>query len=109
MSTAELALVDPSTIPYLSGRFAPVHREITSTDITVEGEVPADLVGAYVRNGPNPKFTPLGSYLYPMEGDGMLHGVWFGGDGTLRYKNRWVAHPEPARRGARRSRRCSVG
>jgi carotenoid cleavage dioxygenase len=90
VETNELALVDPSTIPHLSGRFAPVHREITSSDIEVEGAVPSDLVGAYVRNGPNPRFTPLGSYLYPMEGDGMLHGVWFGADGGLRYRNRWV-------------------
>src|SRR6185436_1974925 len=89
MSPPELQLVDPSTNPHLSGRFAPVHREITSTDIVVEGDLPDDLIGAYLRNGPNPKFTPLGSYLYPMEGDGMLHGVWFGPDG-LRYRNRWV-------------------
>ncbi len=86
---AELSLVDPTQNPYLSGRFAPVHRQIEVTDLAVQGDLPADLVGAYLRNGPNPKFTPLGSYLYPMEGDGMLHGLWFE-DGQVRYKNRWV-------------------
>jgi carotenoid cleavage dioxygenase-like enzyme len=84
-----LELVDPRSNPYLSGRFAPVHREITATDLPVEGDLPHDLTGLYVRNGPNPKFTPLGSYTYPMEGDGMLHGVWLEGGGA-RHRNRWV-------------------
>lgn len=86
---ADLELVDAKTNPFLSGRFAPVHREIDTTDVRVEGDLPTDLTGAYVRNGPNAKFPPLGSYTYPMEGDGMLHGVWLEG-GTVRYKNRWV-------------------
>src|SRR5690242_16579754 len=85
----ELQLVDAARNPYLSGRFAPVHREIETSDLTVEGDLPADLAGAYVRNGPNAKFPTLGSYTYPMEGDGMLHGVWFE-PGAVRYKNRWV-------------------
>ena len=84
-----LELVDPKRNPYLSGRFAPVHREIDAADLTVEGTLPMELTGAYVRNGPNPKFPPLGSYTYPMEGDGMLHGVWLDG-GRPRYRNRWV-------------------
>ena len=84
-----LELVDPKRNPYLSGRFAPVHREIDAADLTVEGHLPVELTGAYVRNGPNPKFPPLGSYTYPMEGDGMLHGVWLDG-GRPRYRNRWV-------------------
>ena len=84
-----LALVDPATNPHLSGRFTPVHRQIDAVVTEIDGEVPADLVGAYLRNGPNPKFPPLGSYTYPMEGDGMLHGLWFE-PGGIRYRNRWV-------------------
>ena len=42
-----------------------------------------------MRNGPNPKFPPLGSYTYPLEGDGMIHAVWIG-QGKARYRNRWV-------------------
>ena len=84
-----LTPVDESTEPFLSGRYAPVHDEIAVDDLTVEGTLPADLTGAYLRNGPNPEFPPLGSYTYPLEGDGMLHGVWFEG-GRARYANRFV-------------------
>ena len=36
-----LELVDPKRNPYLSGRFAPVHREIDAADLTVEGTLPS--------------------------------------------------------------------
>jgi carotenoid cleavage dioxygenase-like enzyme len=87
--SATQSLVDPTSEPFLSGRFAPVTDEITADDLTVEGTLPPDLVGAYFRNGPNPMFTPLGSYTYPLEGDGMVHGVWIE-DGRARYANRYV-------------------
>lgn len=85
----DLALVDMATHPFLSGRYAPVHDEISAADLPVTGTLPTDLTGAYLRNGPNPRFTPLGSYTYPLEGDGMVHGLWFE-DGRVRYANRWV-------------------
>lgn len=81
--------VDPQSIPALRGRFEPVSTEIEAADLVVAGELPRDLAGAYVRNGPNPRFTPLGSYTYPLEGDGMVHGLWLE-DGRARYANRWV-------------------
>jgi carotenoid cleavage dioxygenase len=86
----ELQPIDPRTNPFLSGGFAPTHEELTVDGLEVEGTIPDGLVGAYLRNGPNPRFTPLGSYTYPMEGDAMVHGAWFEGDGTVRYRNRWV-------------------
>jgi len=85
----ELRPVDASTIPQLCGRFEPVDREIEAVELPVEGSLPLDLNGAYLRNGPNPRFTPLGSYTYPLEGDGMVHGLWIEG-GKARYANRWV-------------------
>lgn len=85
----ELAPIDPRTNPHLTGRFAPVHDEIDVTGLRSEGTIPTDLTGVYMRNGPNPRFTPLGSYTYPMEGDGMIHAVWLE-HGHTRYKNRWV-------------------
>src|SRR5262249_8731433 len=79
-----------ATHPYLSGRFAPVRDEVDVSGLTIEGALPDGLAGAYLRNGPNPMFPPLGSYTYPMEGDAMIHGVWFDGEGGVRYRNRWV-------------------
>jgi carotenoid cleavage dioxygenase-like enzyme len=84
-----LRIVDPAANPYLSGRFAPVDRETDADDLQVEGTLPTDIDGVFMRNGPNPKFPPLGSYTYPLEGDGMIHAVWIGG-GRARYRNRWV-------------------
>ena len=42
--------------PFLAGNFAPVQDEITTDELTVIGELPADLSGMFVRNGPNPQF-----------------------------------------------------
>jgi carotenoid cleavage dioxygenase len=87
------APVDPATIPALRGVFAPVHDEHDDVDLVVEGDLPAGLAGAYVRNGPNPLYPPLGSYTYPLDGDGMVHGMFFG-DGRVRYRNRIVWTPQ---------------
>ena len=88
MSTT-LHPVDMAGEAFLSGRFAPVTTEITADHLAVEGTLPPDLTGHYVRNGPNPEFVPLGSYTYPLEGDGLVHRVWLEG-GAARYANRWV-------------------
>lgn len=78
-----------SNDPHLSGAFAPVFEEVTSDDLqVVEGRIPPELAGTYLRNGPNPQFEPL-SYTYPLDGDGMIHAVAFE-DGRARYRNRFV-------------------
>jgi carotenoid cleavage dioxygenase-like enzyme len=82
-------LVDAAANPWLRGAFAPVRDELDTNDLAVEGRLPGELVGSYVRNGPNPQFTPLGSYTFPFDGDGMVHMVTFEG-GRARYRNRWV-------------------
>jgi carotenoid cleavage dioxygenase-like enzyme len=81
--------IDVTTVAHLQGPFAPVVDETDATDLLIEGKLPPDLDGVYLRNGPNPRFTPLGSYVYPLEGDGMVHGVWLS-DGRARYANRFV-------------------
>jgi carotenoid cleavage dioxygenase len=86
--------VDPAAVPTLSGVFAPVRDERDAAALPVVGEIPADLRGAYVRNGPNPLFPPLGSYTFPLEGDAMLHGIWIDDDGSVRYRNRFVWTPQ---------------
>lgn len=81
-------VLDDEPNPYLLGVFAPVHEEITADDLTVIGEIPKDLNGVYLRNGPNPRFEPNGRYHW-FDGDGMVHSVHFE-NGTARYRNRWV-------------------
>ncbi|MFF0482989.1 carotenoid oxygenase family protein [Streptomyces sp. NPDC004435] len=89
MNTSTPPRFDPQRVPHLLGSFAPVTEEVDAVDLDVTGEIPAGLDGLYVRNGPNPRFTPIGSYLYPIDGDGMLHGVWLS-EGRARYRNRFV-------------------
>ena len=74
--------------PYLTGNFAPVETELTVDQLPVVGELPAELRGMFVRNGPNPQFSPLGLYHW-FDGDGMLHGVHIQ-DGKASYRNRYI-------------------
>ena len=74
--------------PYLAGPYAAVDTEIDATDLPVIGEIPRDLDGVYLRNGPNPQFPPVGRYHW-FDGDGMVHAVHFH-DGKVSYRNRWV-------------------
>ena len=92
MTMAAPPPVDITADPHLHGIFAPVVEETDATDLVVEGELPAEIDGLYLRNGPNPRFTPLGSYVFPLEGDGMLHGMWLS-EGRARYGNRFVRTP----------------
>ncbi len=84
--------IDPATEPHLRGVFEPQVREVDTPDLIIEGELPAEIEGTYIRNGPNPRFNPLGDYLYPLDGDGMLHRVQIR-DGRARYTNRFVRPP----------------
>jgi carotenoid cleavage dioxygenase-like enzyme len=49
--------------PLLSGIYTPVKVELLDKELEVEGEVPAELDGIYIRTGPNPQFfSPQGGY-----------------------------------------------
>ncbi|NEU78238.1 carotenoid oxygenase family protein [Nostoc sp. UIC 10630] len=74
--------------PYLDRNFAPIREEITTDKLPVIGELPLDLSGMFVRNGPNPQWTPIGQYHW-FDGDGMLHGVQIS-NGVATYRNRYV-------------------
>jgi hypothetical protein len=55
MSTSEsTSTTGTGTNQYLAGNYAPVTEEITALDLPVEGELPVELNGRYLRNGPNP-------------------------------------------------------
>lgn len=74
--------------PYLRGFYAPTETEISGHVCTVEGELPRDLEGVYLRNGPNPAFAPPNRYHW-FDGDAMIHGLAFR-DGKAVYTNRWL-------------------
>jgi len=74
--------------PYLDGIYAPTVHESCAVDLEVEGELPLDLEGAYVRNGPNAVFQPLSDYHW-FDGDGMIHAVYLRG-GKASYRSRLI-------------------
>ena len=60
---------------WLSGPYAPIAGDVTATELTVEGTLPSELNGRYLRNGPNP-ITPVDPATHHwFTGDGMVHGV----------------------------------
>jgi carotenoid cleavage dioxygenase len=75
--------------PYRTGPWRPQNTEWRADDLpAVEGEIPHDLDGIYLRNTENPLHPALKSY-HPFDGDGMLHIVGFR-DGKAFYRNRFV-------------------
>jgi carotenoid cleavage dioxygenase-like enzyme len=82
------AAVDAQTVfpIFRTANYAPVHDELTAFDLPVEGSIPADLTGWYLRNGPNPRVS-AGHWCV---GDGMVHGIRLENGRAAWYRNRWV-------------------
>lgn len=76
-----------SAVPFFRvGNYAPISDELTTFDLPVEGAIPRELNGWYLRNGPNPRHeTP-----HWFTGDGMIHGVRLENGRAAWYRNRWV-------------------
>jgi carotenoid cleavage dioxygenase-like enzyme len=74
--------------PYLHGLFAPTSREYEAAELAVEGDIPADLYGAYFLNGPSQRFKPINKYHY-YDGDAMLRAIYFR-DGKAQFRQRWI-------------------
>lgn len=74
--------------PFLQHGYAPVTDELSVDNLVIRGEVPREISGTYLRNGPNPAYPPI-SFAYPFDGDGMVHGLTFDG-GKVSYRNRFV-------------------
>ena len=75
--------------PYRTGPWRPQTTEWHADDlVAVDGEIPADLDGIYLRNTENPLHPALKSY-HPFDGDAMMHIVGFR-DGKAFYRNRFV-------------------
>jgi carotenoid cleavage oxygenase len=79
--------------PYLEGFLAPVHTEVTATDLEVTGQIPEHLDGRYLRNGPNPAAEVDPATYHWFTGDAMVHGVALRDGKACWYRNRWVRTP----------------
>jgi len=75
---------------YLSGLYAPVDTEVTATDLEVSGQLPVELDGRYLRNGPNPITAPDPAAYHWFTGEGMVHGIRLRNGKADWYRNRWV-------------------
>lgn len=88
-AAASVKPYDP-TLPYwLQGNFAPVFEEraVATAELVVEGALPPELSGTYVRNGSNPA---LGTSPHWFLGDGMIHGMRLEAGKAIWYRNRYV-------------------
>jgi 8'-apo-carotenoid 13,14-cleaving dioxygenase len=75
---------------YLAGNYAPVTEEVTAFDLPVEGAIPEELAGRYLRNGPNPLGDIDPATHHWFTGDGMVHGVRIRDGRAEWYRNRYV-------------------
>ena len=73
---------------HLTGHLAPVADEIDAVDLPVEGALPPELTGRYLRNGPNP--LPGEPSPHWVTGHGMVHGIRLRAGRAEWYRNRWV-------------------
>jgi carotenoid cleavage dioxygenase len=76
--------------PFLTGPFAPVKDEISSTSLQVHGKIPSSLDGIFLRMGPNPLEVENPANYNWFMGDGMVHGLRLKEGKALWYKNRYV-------------------
>ncbi|WP_377325867.1 carotenoid oxygenase family protein [Pimelobacter simplex] len=75
--------------PYRTGPWRPQTDEWSTDDLeVVEGQIPTDLDGLYLRNTENP-VHPAKKFYHPFDGDGMVHVVGFR-DGKAFYRNRFI-------------------
>ncbi|RMH50335.1 MAG: apocarotenoid-15,15'-oxygenase [Alphaproteobacteria bacterium] len=81
--------IEPGDHPYLQGPWTPLHEEVNATELPViEGRVPEDIEGVYLRNTQNPLHQSFQRY-HPFDGDGMVHMAAFR-NGKVHYRNRFV-------------------
>jgi carotenoid cleavage dioxygenase-like enzyme len=82
-----------SSNPYLAGNFGPVEDELTSFDLPVTGEIPAELSGRLLRIGPNPVAADPANYHW-FTGNGMAHGLRLRDGKAEWYRCRYVRDGE---------------
>lgn len=82
---------DPNTPWWMQFDYGPVDTEHTELALEVEGTIPPELDGLYLRNGSNPKHGDPGHWFL---GNGMVHGVRLKNGKALWYRNRYVVTPQ---------------
>ncbi len=80
--------------PFIHGEFAPVSTEETRSDLSVEGALPIELSGRYLRNGPNPIGAVDEQRHHWFLGHGMVHGIRLNEGRAEWYRNRYVRSAE---------------
>ena len=68
-----------------------MQQERSETRLVVQGNIPLDLRGVYLRTGPNPK-SGTGEHWFL--GDGMVHGIRLSDGKAQWYKNRFLQTPD---------------
>lgn len=81
---------ETTTNPFLVGEYAPVESEATATDLVIEGALPADIDGRYLRIGPNPIGPVDPATHHWFVGDGMVHGLRLRAGRADWYRSRYV-------------------
>lgn len=76
--------------PYLVGNYSPVPDEATLFELEIIGEIPKELNGRYLRNGPNPVSDVDPAMHHWFIGDGMVHGICLQEGKAQWYRNRYV-------------------
>ena len=85
--------------PFSVGIHAPMHEELTLSDLPVAGRIPPQLNGRYLKIGANPVLPPSPGHNWFL-GDGMVHGLAIEDGRALWYRNRWIgSHIAAAARG----------
>ena len=72
--------------------FNPVHTELTHAAVRIDGTLPADLEGLYLRNGTNSPFDRTDSRRHMFNGAGMIHQVYIS-NGEASYSNHYIKTP----------------
>ena len=80
---------------YLAENYAPVMQEQTLTELKVTGTIPEELIGRFLRNGPNPSGDVDVAKHHWFTGKGMVHGVRLEDGHADWYRNRWVQGDSP--------------
>jgi carotenoid cleavage dioxygenase-like enzyme len=79
----------PQTPDFL-GLNEPVGKEVSYKGLAVNGEIPADIRGAFFRATPDPAFPTFIPDDNVLSGDGMISRILFNGDGSVDFDMKFV-------------------